>query len=780
MKLTYEEKAALLDGADVWHTKAFGDLSAIMMADGPHGLRKQLESTDTTGISGSVKSTCFPTASLTACSFDRLLIARMAKLISIEAQTNQVNIILGPGINIKRSPLCGRNFEYFSEDPYLAGELGASFVKSMESQGTGTSIKHFFCNNQEKYRFTADSIVDERAMREIYLKAFERVIQENPATIMASYNKINGIYATEHPILKEILRNEWGYRGVVVSDWGAIHNRTQSVKASCDLEMPSSLGYHTNQLLKASLLDPELKKEVERSADRIENLVNRYHRKFYQTYDSKKHHNEARIIASESMVLLKNDQILPLTKKDKVAIIGGFIHDIRYQGGGSSHINPHFLDQLSGIYSTYSKTITLAKGFELNQDMDSAVLIREAVQAAQYADKVVLIMGLPESHEAEGFDREDLNIPNNQLKVLQEISLVNPNIVVVLVGGSVMNLDFEPKVKGLLMAYLGGQAASHAIMDILYGHVNPSGRLAETFIDDVEQCNVQLTQDNNAVYYEESIFVGYRYYQTFNKEVRYPFGYGLSYTDFKYSNFKVKDGKNEFTVTFNLKNEGKIKGKEVVQLYIGSNASTVYKAKRELKEFDKIGLDAGEEKEITLRLPKDTFKYYDVNQKKWIIQKGTYHIELAKNARDILFSSLVKLNGEEIFHEPTSYLNVNYDVTDFPKIYKNPLPKKNIVRKRPYDLSSTLNDVRRTWIGKIISSFIIKEGMRTTELMVDQWMKEVARKTIVETPIRMLSLFSAGKFRLGIAEGMIDIINLKFGKGIRKIKLDAKEKKRHE
>jgi len=780
MTLTYEEKAALLDGADVWHTKAFKDLPSIMMADGPHGLRKQLESTDTTGISGSVKSTCFPTASLTACSFDRNLIARMAKLIALEAQTNQVNIILGPGINIKRSPLCGRNFEYFSEDPFLAGELGASFVRSMESQGTGTSIKHFFCNNQEKYRFTADSVVDERAMREIYLKAFERVIKENPATIMASYNKINGIYATEHPVLKEVLRKEWGYQGVVVSDWGAIHNRTNSVKASCDLEMPSSLGYNTKNIIKDSLLDQDLRKEVEQSAKRIENLVNRYDRKFYQTYDPKKHHAEARLIASESMVLLKNDGILPLTKKDKVAFIGGFIRDIRYQGGGSSHINPNFLDQIADIRTEYSENTSLAKGFELNQDVDVDILIQEAVGVSKKVDKVVLILGLPESHEAEGFDREDLNIPKNQMRLLQEILLVNKNVVVVAVGGSVINLEFESKIKGLLMAYLGGQAASHAILDILYGNVNPSGRLAETFIDDVNQCNVQLTNDNNAVYYEESIFVGYRYYETFNQHVRYPFGYGLSYTNFKYSNFQIKDGKNEFTITFNLKNEGKIKGKEVIQLYIGNNASTVYKAKRELKEFDKIELNAGEDKEVTLRLSKDAFKYYDVNLKKWTIQKGTYHIELAKNARDILYSNLVKLNGEEIFNEPTSYLNTTYDVKDFPKIYKNPLPKKNIVKKRPYDLSSTLNDIRRTGIGRIISSFIIKEGMKTTELMVDEWMKEVTRKTIVETPIRMLSLFSAGKFRLGMAEGMIDIINLRFIKGIRKINKDAKEKKRHE
>jgi beta-glucosidase len=353
-------------------------------------------------------------------------------------------------------------------------------------------------------------------------------------------------------------------------------------------------------------------------------------------------------------------------------------------------------------------------------------------------------------------------------------------VIIVVVGGSVINMNFEPHVKGLIMAYLGGQAASESILDILYGKVNPSGRLTETFIDHIEDCNVQLTNHNNAIYYDESIFVGYRYYQTFNKKVHYPFGYGLSYTTFEYSNFQVKEGKYEFTITFNLKNTGKVRGKEVVQIYIGNNASTVYKAKRELKEFDKIALEAGEEKEVTVRLSKEAFKYYDIYLKRFVTQKGTYHVELAKNANEIIFSALVKLNGEEIFHEPTKYLNTVYDPSDFAKIYKKPLPEQNIIKKRPFDLSSTLNDVRTTWVGRIISSFIIKAGDKATEKMEEEWIKEVTRRTIVETPIRMLSLFSAGEFRLGMAEGVIDIINLKIFRGLRKIRMDAKEKKQHE
>ncbi|MBU1143719.1 MAG: glycoside hydrolase family 3 C-terminal domain-containing protein [Firmicutes bacterium] len=779
MKLTTEEKVALLDGLDVWNTKPVNGLPSIMMADGPHGLRKQYESKDNLGVMGSVPSTCFPTASLTACSFDRQLMHDLGKLLATEAKANQVNILLGPAINMKRTPLCGRNFEYFSEDPYLTGELAAELVKSIESSGVGTSVKHFFANNQEKNRFFIDSIVDERALREIYLRAFERVVKENPATVMASYNKINGKYATEHHYLSKILRKEWGYYGVVVSDWGAVHNRIESVKAGTDLEMPSSMGYRTKEVLDAINRDEALKIAVNKSSDRIVEMVRMYKKIEVEPFDEEKHHNEAIRIAAESMVLLKNEKILPLDKKDKVLIVGGFIDNMRYQGGGSSHINPTRVDQLSEIYEKYSKNITIAKGYSIEHTKHDENLAKEAIELAKSVDKVVILLGLPESHEAEGFDRTTLDLPQHQLKLLHDILEVNHNIIGVVVGGSVMNLSFENHMKAILLAYLGGQGSSSAIMDILYGKVNPSGRLAETFIDDIKDCNVKLTEDNNAVYYDESIFIGYRYYQSFNQQVRYPFGYGLSYTTFDYKDISIQEDKEKFIVQMTIQNTGKMKGKDVVQIYIENNESTVYKARRELKAFDKIELEPGEEKTIKIDLPKKAFEYYDLYKKKYVLEKGEYEIIVAKNVVDEIESFDFGINGEEIHHPTLSYQKYAYDTSDFQKIYMAPLPPKNVSKKRPYTLSSTLADAKETYVGRLVAKMVIKEGMKQAKDM-SEYLQEVAKKTMMETPIQMLALFSAGKFTFEMAEGLVDMMNLKLIRGYKKMKSKTKEKNKDE
>jgi len=777
VKLTFEEKVALLDGSDVWHTKVFEGVPSIMMADGPHGIRKQLESTDTLGLSGSVKATAFPTASLTACSFDRDLIAKMGKALATEAKANEVNMILGPGINMKRSPLCGRNFEYFSEDPYLAGELASAYVSSIEAEGIGTSVKHFFCNNQEKRRFTIDSVVDERALREIYLKAFERVIKENPASVMASYNKINGVYAVESPVLKSILRNEWKYDGIVVSDWGAINDRANSILATCDLEMPSSMGYQTNKVIQAAQYDEKLRNAVEDSAERMLKFILEYQQNFHETYDSQAHHQVARQIARESMVLLKNDGILPLNRDDKIAMIGGFAFDMRYQGGGSSHINPTKLDQLIDIDKHYSDHIIFSKGYGIKDMSEDDIHLKNAIKVAKEVDKVVLFVGLPDSKETEGFDRKTLDIPESHKQLIIEISKVNPNIVVVAVAGSVVNLDFEDQVNGILMAYLGGQASASAVLDLLYGIENPSGRLAETFIDDIQSCNVQLNNDNNATYYDESIYIGYRYYNTFKKEVRYPFGYGLSYTTFEYSNFEIQEAEQEFVISMEIKNVGQTIGKEVVQIYIENNKSSAYKAKRELKQFDKVEIEPGGIAYVCIKLPKSSFEYYDIIQRRFIIETGEYGILVSKNIEETIHEFIIKLAGESVNHQPLSYHSETYDTSDFKKIYEHNLPEKNIKIKRPFTLGSTLSDMQTTLIGRMVASAIIKEGLKETDKMKEEWLKEVAKETLLETPIRMLSLFSAGKFSLLYAEGVIDIINLKFIRGIRKIRRNAKENK---
>ena len=764
-----KEKIKLLDGLDVWHTKPVLGLPKLMMTDGPHGLRKQVDVSDHLGKSGSVPSTAFPTGSLVACSFDRNLIKNMGKAIAIEAKSNQVHMVLGPAINIKRSPLCGRNFEYFSEDPYLTGELAKSYIRGVEDEGVGTSVKHFFCNNQEKNRFFVDSIVDERTLHEIYLYAFREAVKENPASIMASYNKINGYYGTESPVISDILRKQWDFKGIVVSDWGAISNRVNSLKAGCDLEMPSSMGYHSQILEDHIQKDSDLEKAVQASYERMERFVKTYAKEHKQSFNQNQHHELAVKIASESMVLLKNEDVLPLSQKEKVLLITGFDEKMRYQGGGSSHIHPTKIETFKELYTSYSPHLKCVKGFRIDKDLDDQELIDEALLQAVKSDKVVVVLGLTDEMETEGFDRKHLNLPNNQINLLNRLSQLHKKVIVSVLGGSVVNLDFEPDISGLLMSYLGGQGSAKAILDILYGKVNPSGRLAETFIDEMECCNVQLNNNNNAVYYDESIYVGYRYYSTFNKPVHFPFGYGLTYSTFEYSDFNITDHKNHFSITFKLTNKGSFKGKEVVLVFIENNVSSLHKAKRELKAFDKIELDVHETKDVNITLPKEAFSVYDVNTEAFVIEKDTYKIQVGKDINHILYSEDVELDGVELIYEQTSYKNENYDTTDFHMLYGKTLPKEHIKKKRPYSLNSTVEDLSQTFVGRQIAKAILKEGQKEMKDITDPWMVEVAKKTLFETPLRMLALFSDGRVSFHMLEGIIDIANLKLFKGIKKL-----------
>ena len=774
MKLNLEQKIELLDGLDVWHTKPLEGLPSCMMADGPHGIRKQRIHTDNLGSQGSYPATCYPTASLLACSFDRNLLKDVGYHIAKEAKAQQVNVVLGPGINMKRTPLCGRNFEYFSEDPYLAGELAASYVRAVEDEGVGTSVKHFFANNQERYRFTIDAIVDERALREIYLKAFERVIKENPATVMASYNKINGFYATEHPYLSKILRKEWGYYGVVVSDWGAVHHRVNSLLATTDLEMPSSLGYRSKHILEASQSD-EVRQAINKSADRIINMVKTYKTYDNESFDIDKHHQEAIRIARESMVLLKNQDILPLSKEENILVVGGFIQNIRYQGAGSSHINPTKLEQVIDVLSDYTHAYTTHNGYSLSADKLNQTDVKEVIELAKKADKIVYFLGLPESAEAEGYDREHLNIPDIQVELLSKIHEVNPNIIGVALGGSVMNLSFEKKyLKGLLLAYLGGQGASRAIFDLLYGIENPSGRLAETWIDDIKLCNVQLTNNNNAVYYDESIYIGYRYYQSFNQKPHFPFGYGLSYTTFSYRDISVLDCGDYYEIKMYITNSGNVKGKEVVQVYIQNNESTVHKARLELKAFDKVELEPEQTKEVIMRLAKSAFAHYDIYKKRFVIEKGAYGIFIGKNVCDEIDTIDIELDGEELHHSSISYQKYTYDTSDFKKLIPFTCPPEHIKRERPYTLSSTLEDAKHTLLGKMVAKIILSTANKMVNLSDD--MKEVAKKTMMETPLQMLVLFSSGAFTFEMGEGLVDILNGKLFRGLKKLR-QKKERK---
>lgn len=769
--MTFEEKTKQLEGKNVWQTKSLEGLPSLTMVDGPHGIRKQIDFDDTLGAKGSVQATCFPSASLMACSFDQSLIYKEASLIAKEAKHFGINIVLGPGINIKRTPLCGRNFEYYSEDPKLSGECGASFIRGLEDQGVGATPKHFVCNNQENHRFTTNSVVDERALHEIYLAPFKRVIAENPAQIMASYNLINNHYATEHPIINHLLRNRWGYQGVIVSDWGAICNRSQSVLASCDLEMPNSSGYHTNKLLKQATNDVDLRRHIERSAERIEALVERYQNQESCDVDFDKHHEQARLMARESMVLLRNkDHILPLNEKENVAVISGFGEMMRYQGGGSSHVHPTQIPQIKDILVNYSKNAKYAKGFHIDTKVNDKKLILEALELANQAKKVVYIVGMPEKYESEGFDRRHLKLPVNQIALFNEIYKYNQNIIVVVVSGSVVDTSFANQARGMIAAYLGGQAASQAILDVLYGRVNPSGRLAETWIDDHKNCNVQIDRHSQNIYYDESIYVGYRYYETFKKAVRFPFGYGLSYTKFSYKDFHVTQVDDQYKVSVTVRNIGQMLGKEVIQIYIKNNESSVYKAMRELKAFDKIELKPGEEKTVELMLAQSDFSYYDWIQKRWNIEEGEYVVEVAKNAHVIIDSQVVHIAGREIKHPLISYNQYQYNTADFGIIYGKTLPPKKVKAKRPFTINHTLNDIAQTFLGKLVKRYFIKQSKNAFAKETDYLMQDINRRRIAETPMRMQSIFSNKALSLQQIEGYIDIVNLKFKKGFKKIR----------
>ncbi|MEH7128735.1 glycoside hydrolase family 3 C-terminal domain-containing protein [Neobacillus drentensis] len=660
-EMTLEEKASLCSGLDFWNTKAIERLGipSIMMTDGPHGLRKQVGDTDHLGINKSVPSTCFPSAAGLACSWDKDLVNKVGGAIGEECQAENVAIVLGPGANIKRSPLCGRNFEYFSEDPFLSSKLSAQFIKGVQSQGVGTSLKHFAVNNQEYKRMSIDAVVDERTLREIYLASFEEAVKEGqPWTVMAAYNKVNGDYCSENKkLLTEVLKEEWGFDGLVVTDWGGINERDFGLAAGLDLEMPSSGGIGDNKIIEAvkegRISEDVLDQAVERLLKIIFKAVE--NKQENAVYSKEEHHALAREAARESMVLLKNeDNILPINEVESIAVIGAFAKNPRYQGGGSSHINPTKLDS---IYEELAKvagdktTLFFANGYALESDEVNEILIEEAVEAAKQAKVAVIFAGLPERYESEGFDRKHLSIPDNHKILIEAVAEVQNNVIVVLSNGAPIEMPWLDRVKGVLEGYLGGQALGGAIADLLFGHTSPSGKLAETFPKKLmhNPSYLNFPGDGETVEYREGIFVGYRHYDTRDVEPLFPFGYGLSYTSFEYSDLQVekkqiKDDET-ITVTVKIKNTGSMTGKEVVQLYVRDVESTMSRPEKELKGFEKVSLQPGEQKTVTFELGKRAFTYYNVKLKDWHVETGTFEILVGKSSRTILLRDTVDVES---------------------------------------------------------------------------------------------------------------------------------------
>ena len=650
-QMTLEEKAGLCSGLDFWHTKSVERLGveSVMVSDGPHGLRKQDQEADHLGMNDSIKAVCMPAACATAASFDREQLYRVGQAIGDSCQHEKLGVVLGPAVNIKRSPLCGRNFEYFSEDPYLAGEMSAAFINGVQSRNVGTSIKHFAANNQEHRRMSSSSNADERTLREIYFPAFETAVKKaQPWTVMCSYNRINGVYASEDPwLLTRVLREDWGFEGYVVSDWGAVSDRVAGLKAGLDLEMPASGGVNDAKIVEAvrnGTLDEAV---VDLAAERILRINYKYldNARPETPWNMEAQHLLSAEVAADSMVLLKNEGVLPLNKEDTVAFIGEFAVKPRFQGGGSSHINS--FKTTSAMEAAEGLKVTYARGYSVAADSTTEEWIAEAVEAAKHAKVAVIFAGLPDSYESEGYDRTHMQLPACQNRLIEAVAAANPNTVVVLHNGSPVEMPWIGHVKGVLEAYLGGQAVGLATVRVLFGDVNPSGRLPESFPKKLSDNPTYLFyggEGDNADY-REGVFVGYRYYDRKDMEVLFPFGYGLSYTTFAYSNLRLSaetiSDTDTLTATVTVKNTGSRTGKTVVQLYVGDPESTVFRPVRELKDFVKVELQPGESRDVTFTLDKRAFAYWNEEIHDWHVESGEFTIEVGQSSRNMECSASV-------------------------------------------------------------------------------------------------------------------------------------------
>ncbi|MFD2831185.1 beta-glucosidase [Corticicoccus populi] len=649
-KLSLEDKIKIVTGKEFWYThplEKFG-LKSILLTDGPSGIRKQNEGADALGLTDSVETIGFPSLALIASSFDKTLANQYGRLLGDIANSEGVNVLLGPGINIKRSPLGGRNFEYMSEDPLVAGALASEYVKGVQSKGVGTSVKHFAANNRENQRFTSSSNVEDRALREIYLSAFEKVVKSaQPATVMSSYNLLNGTAVSENKwLLTDVLRNEWGFKGTVVSDWSAVKNRVPSLKAGLNLEMPGKDEYTTAEIKKA-IADGDLEEGVlDQSVDRVLSLIKNYqNEQDTGSYDKDEYHEFAREIAGKSMILLKNEnETLPIKPEESIGVIGALAQNPRHQGGGSSKVNPykvttplHALRQ--GMNCNY------AEGYKIDEINTDESLFSEAVKTAENNAHVVLFLGYPENYETEGLDKENLNLPENQRALLEAVAEVNRNVTVVLQNGGIVLAPWADKVSAIVETYLPGEAGGEALADILTGRVNPSGRLAETVPKRIEDVPSYLSfnQSKQEENYYEGIYVGYRYYDTKKIPVQYPFGHGLSYTTFEYNHLNIEQKEDVFEISCDVKNTGSYDGDEVVQLYVGNKTSDIDMPSKELRAFERVSLKQGETQTVTVKIPFDSLRWYNSRTQKWQIDDGEYEMYVGRSIEDIRLTQEFKL-----------------------------------------------------------------------------------------------------------------------------------------
>jgi beta-glucosidase len=788
-ELTLEEKAALCSGISSWETtpiKRLGIPSAFV-ADGPHGIRKEKQRASLGNIfQESIPSTCFPPACTLAATWNKELVYAVGRAIGEEALEQEVDTVLGPGINIKRNPLCGRNFEYFSEDPYLTGELAASYIDGVQSTGVGTSLKHFAANSQEYFRMNADSQIDERALREIYLAGFERAVKKaRPKTVMCSYNLVNGEYASHNKrLLTDILREEWGFDGIVISDWGAVADRVKGIMAGLHLEMPSSNGINDARIVEAvkngTLAESKLNEIVGQLLDYIFYCARlREKNKGYQA-DYEAHHALARRAAAEGTVLLKNREgILPLAAGKSFAVIGELAKKMRVQGSGSSKLNPKnkvsFTEYLDKIHADY----VYAPGYCVDDDEIDEAKLYKAAEVARDKDYVLVFAGLTDMYESESFDRETIDLPKSHNALINEVAKVNPNIVVVLTCGSPAALPWLDKVKGVLNVYLGGEAGGEAVHDVLWGAVNPSGRLPETWPYNVGDVLSTLYFAKDDVEYRESIFVGYRYFDTVKKPVQFPFGYGLSYTSFEYSGLEIADkmvAGDTLKVAFSVKNTGKVAGAETAQLYIKEQKPVIFSPEKQLRGFAKVFLEPGETKRVEMELVYRDFAFYNTAVSDWTAAPGVYEIMIGGSVKCIKLSKQVILEGEELKNVPDYrksapvYYNIaaaaEIPQVQFEALLGRPVKERVTGKNRIVTPDTAVGELDGKLFARIFRTLSIKISTKILPKNATITDKKMTRMGAMYIPLRNLSLLSAGAVPYGVVEGLVDMCNGRFLRGL--------------
>lgn len=778
-EMTLEEKAAFLSGKNVWQTRDFPRLGipSIFCSDGPHGIRKQAGAGDHLGLNESLPATCFPTAGAIANSWDEELGEAVGEALGEEAAAQEVNVLLGPGLNIKRSPLCGRNFEYFSEDPYLSGKMAASYIRGIQSQGVYACPKHYAVNSQELRRMAMNSVLDERTLREIYLTGFEIAVKEGGAkSIMTSYNEVNGIYANENKhLLQDILRKEWGFDGIVITDWGASNDHVAGVASGSNLEMPSPGLDSAREILRAveekRLSIEEVDKCVDELLDAVLTLSENAEQKEHH-FEEAAHHNLARRAAEESAVLLKNnDNILPLAPGTKVAFIGDFVMEPRYQGAGSSMVNPTYLETIEKSLNNYDiQVVGFSRGY-LRSGKEDAQIRKDTLQLAEMADVVVYCFGLDEISESEGMDRTHMRIPQNQIELLEEIVKVNNNVVGMLSAGAVIEMPWHYCLKALLHGFLTGQAGASAMLNILTGKVNPSGRLAETYpikYEDTPAFRHFPSVQRNAEY-RESIYVGYRYYDTSGVRVQYPFGYGLSYTVFSYSDIKV----DEKGVTFTITNTGNRDGAEVAQLYVGKEDGKVFRPSKELKGFTKVFLKAGERKSARILFDDKTFRYWNVKTDRWETEGGDWQIMIGASSADIRLVDSLKVFGTkaespyEKMEMPSYYSGLVQQVKDeeFEKLLGHKVPAEK------WEGELGMNDAicqmyyAKSRVARLVYKILTSMKKKSEE----KGKPDLNILFIYNMPFRGIAKMTNGMVSMEMVRGMVTAVNGHFFRGIKQV-----------